>query len=342
MPGIKPIFFKLTTPLIKTIGLKTLSEISNCHFILPLYHCINEKPPAHIKYLYPVNTPGNFLRDIELLLKHFQPVTLEELIQITKENTIPKKPVFHLTFDDGLSEFDSYAAPILLKKSIPATCFLNSEFIDNKAMFYRFKASILIDHLHNQPVGSKAWNIFHAWLKENHLQNKYYRKVLLDIDYEKQNFLESLAKELKVDFKNYLKKYKPYLDKDQIQSLIKKGFTFGAHSMDHPDYRFIDEPLQIEQTLNSIDIISSAFGLDYKVFSFPFTDHEISMQFFHCIQDKTDLSFGCAGIKKDTAFSNLQRIPVEEYNLSMQDTLKKELLYYFLLRIINKHKIIRH
>ena len=38
----------------------------------------------------------------------------------------------HLTFDDGFRELHDVVAPILLRKGIPATFFVNSAFIDNK------------------------------------------------------------------------------------------------------------------------------------------------------------------------------------------------------------------
>ncbi len=341
MPALKPIFFRLVSPLIKIISLNALSKISSQGHIIPLYHCISDSPLTHLKYLYPAKDSEAFIKDIELLLKYFHPVSLHELIQIVNREKDFNKPVFHLTFDDGLSEFETVVAPLLVEKGIPATCFLNSAFMDNKKMFFRFKASILIDQLHRAEAGSETWKGYHEWEKANHPENKYYRKALLEIGYNRQDLLETLAQKLKIDFNVYLKKHKPYMEKNQIVSLIRKGFTFGAHSIDHPEYRFISEEEQIEQTLNSIENITETFGLSYKVFSFPFTDHEVSLNFFNSIQDKVDLTFGCAGIKKDSVPYNLQRIPVEENNESIESVLKKEYLYLNFLKVLQKDRIKR-
>ena len=46
--------------------------------------------------------------------------------------------------DDGLSGCHRYIAPLLRKKGIPASFFLNNRFIDNKSLFYRYKASLLV------------------------------------------------------------------------------------------------------------------------------------------------------------------------------------------------------
>ncbi|WP_262708643.1 polysaccharide deacetylase family protein [Natronoflexus pectinivorans] len=62
----------------------------------------------------------------------------------------PASKIFHLTFDDGLSEIYHETIPILEKKGIPATIFLNTGFIDNKKMFYRFKSSLVIESIKGQ------------------------------------------------------------------------------------------------------------------------------------------------------------------------------------------------
>ncbi|PIZ06180.1 MAG: polysaccharide deacetylase, partial [Flavobacteriales bacterium CG_4_10_14_0_8_um_filter_32_5] len=118
-----------------------------------------------------------------------------------KKNNLPlRKNCFHLTFDDGLSEFYHVVAPILLEKKIPATVFLNSNFIDNKALFFRYKASILADEL-------TADNV-------------------LDFSYHQENELDELAKIFDIRWEDYLTTHQPYLTSVQIQELINQGFTF--------------------------------------------------------------------------------------------------------------------
>lgn len=337
----KSIFSRFIFPLMQSVKLQTLQKRTDFKIFLPLYHCVHDNPPVHLKYLYNTRTQKEFISDLDLLLKHYKPISLAEIIDIVNNNASIKEPVFHITFDDGLSEFNSIVAPILLKKGVPATCFLNSEFIDNKNMLFRFKASLLIDTLHHSAAGSETWKEFHKWTEKNNMSKKYYRNTLLNIGYDNKQLLDDLAQKTNLDFNEYLQKCKPYLESKQIKSLIKKGFTFGAHSLDHPEYRYIDENEQIEQTSLSVKRIAETFGLNYKVFSFPFTDHDVSLRFFHSIQKNIDLTFGCAGVKLDAYSKNLQRIPVEEYKAPLETVLKKELLYYWALKTIQKNKIVR-
>src|SRR5690606_39560979 len=97
-----------------------------------------------------------------------------------------------------------------------------------------------------------------------------------------------------------------------INELIAQGFTFGAHSLNHPLYEELSLDEQIHQTLASIEDIKNRFQLDYTVFSFPFTDFKVNKKFFSAIKNHVDLTFGSAGIKDDEIAFNLQRLRSEE------------------------------
>ncbi len=311
--------------------------------ILPLYHAVNNMAPAHLKYLYRVKSVDEFRKDVEGLLKIARPVSLSEIIENARNRKVFNMPVFHFTFDDGLREFHDFVAPVLLEKGIPATCFLNSAFIDNKEMFYRLKSSSIIEKLHNTESGSSYWSGYHEWLRKNNLKRAYYQKVLLSIQHNKRHLIDELADILEIDFRNFLATEKPYLSSNQIEDLIEKGFTFGAHSIDHPDFQYLSEAEQFDQTSWSVDLICKRFNLDYKVFSFPYTDAHVNTSFFKKLNEEkiVDLTFGCAGMKKDSIVTNYQRIPMEIYGESVQSILKKEIVYNKILGLFGKNIIFR-
>ncbi|MGE0561564.1 MAG: polysaccharide deacetylase family protein [Flavobacteriales bacterium] len=282
--------------------------------ILPFYHAVSDNPPAHLINLYEARSAVDFEKDLDYLLEHFKPIGLQELIKLNKNGLIPKEPSFHITFDDGLVEVYDVVVPILIKRRVPATFFINTDFIDNKKMFYRFKASILVEQL--------AAN------------------GMLDLNCNEENDIDGFAKTLGINFEDYLEKEQPYLTTNQINELIEKGFTIGAHSKNHPLYKLISEKEQIEQTLGSLEVLKKQFRLDYSVFSFPFTDDGVTQSFFKTIQSKVDLTFGSAGLKKDTVEFNLQRIPMEN-TASTEELIKTQYLYCLLKKLVGKNKVVR-
>lgn len=340
----KEFFSKTIAHFIPASFLDIFIKTTKQKIFVPFYHTIGNASPPHVKYLYPILNINQFEADIDFILKKFQPIDLKEVIDIIKNNKTVSKPVFHLTFDDGFSEFYHIIAPILFNKGVPATCFLNSDFIDNKNLFYRCKASLLIDKLHNETTGSTVWKKYHEFCSAENIPNSYYRNFLLSVGYDKKDFLDKLAIAIGLDFDKYLSTVKPYLTSEQIKQLIGKGFTFGAHSIDHPDFRFLSEDEQFRQTKESLDFICTNFNLDYRVFSFPFTDYGVKKSFFNTLFNNhiADLTFGSAGIKRDSVKFNFQRFSAESKNPRMKEILNRELQYYMFLKLLGKNIIHRY
>jgi len=282
--------------------------------ILPFYHLVADESPIHVRNLYEAKSVKEFKDDLDFLLANYKAISLKELIEYTKGSKKITENVFHLTFDDGLKELYTVIAPILKEKNVPATFFICTDFIDNKSLFYRFKASILTE--------------------------KYSAKGVLSVPYQEAKKIEELGNVLGADFESFLEKEQPYLTDNQIKELIAQGFTIGAHSQDHPLYNSISIEDQVAQTVKSVEELTNRFNLDYKVFSFPFTDDGVSEEFFSRIKNKVDLTFGTAGLKKDSISFNLQRIPMEQ-PYSGKEIIKGEYFYYLLKKTVGKSKIKR-
>lgn len=302
--------------------------------ILPFYHSISDREMPHIKHLYAVKNSQAFEQDIDFLLQHFEAVDFSTFYKIQQGEIISKKPCFLLSFDDGLQEFHEIIAPILLRKGVPAICFLNSAFIDNKDLFFRYKVSLLIDFLKKNPKQIKAIGVqsFAAAQRQ-----------LLAINYQNKRQLDIWAKAINFSFEQFLEERKPYLSTAQIQALIKQGFDFGAHSIDHPEYQYISLQEQLKQTQESMAFVQQKFDLKHRLFSFPFTDFGVSKAFFETIhQQKTcTATFGCAGQKADTANHHFQRIPFEKDHFSAEEILKTELFYSSIKQLLGKNTIDR-
>ena len=301
-----------------------LTRITHQNILLPFYHTVAEPPLPHIKHLYHTKTVKEFQKDLEFLLQYFEPIDAETLYHFHTNKTVPKKPVFHLSFDDGLKEIYEIVAPILLEKGVPATFFINSGFADNKALFYRFHASLSIENSQNE---GKFTNV---------LKNE-----ILSCSYKNKDALFQYFSQEEVNA--FLQKEQPYLTTEQIKILNAQGFTIGAHSVDHPYYYEISLEEQLYQTRESLDFISSIVNQKLRLFAFPFTDFKVSKKFFEKIKPVVDLSFGTAGLKNDEISFNLQRIAAEEKNVkSLESILGKEYLKLLGKFFLGKNRIYRN
>ena len=227
---------------------------------LPFYHTVSNNELIHIKYLYRVKNTKEFIKDLDFLLSLFEPINIDTLYDISNGRYTIKKPVFLLSFDDGLKEVYEYIAPILLSKGIPAAFFINSDFIDNKNLFFRYKASLIIQEITNsskkKSLASQEYSKHLSPINPSNLSAE-----ILKIKYNNQYILDKIADSISLSFHEYLQTEQPYLNSNQINELLLKGFNIGAHSKDHPEYQYINLLDQIEQTKSSVAFLKDNFKI---------------------------------------------------------------------------------
>lgn len=289
---------------------------------MPFYHTISDRPLAHIKHLYALKSVSDFEREIDFYGKYFNCISQDDI-----GSNKSGKPDLFLSFDDGLIEFHEIIAPILLKKGIPATVFLNSSFIDNQDLFFRYKASILIEELK----------------KQNKTISDFYPDGtfdLLKLNYADNALLDTLADAVGVDFKSYLKEQPIYLNTKQIKQLQVQGFQFGSHSKDHPLYEEISLDEQLNQTCNSLKELENKLGFPMNTFSFPFTDFGVSSSFFEALRQRLPQlkTFGTAGLKIDPVESHYHRIPMDDCLGDVEIFFRKNIQRYYLKKTVGKHR----
>ena len=197
-------FFSSLTPF------SYIRKFDGSKIIIPYYHLIsNDDNIPHTKHLFNHRNITQFKSDLDFFLRHFNPISLLDLIDSVKNRRDLKEKSFLLTFDDGYREVYDIIAPILIKKNIPATFFLTINFLDNRSLGFRHKASILVEKIDklDENIMDEIRYIF----------SKYKLKFIRsDISFfslapEKIFVLNEIADILNVDFDNYLNVNKPFL-----------------------------------------------------------------------------------------------------------------------------------
>jgi len=310
--------------------------------IFPFYHAVSDDDLPYISNLYPLKSIDAFKAELDYFCQHFSPVSLDEIYQHLFSKTNTKKPIFHLSFDDGLREVYTIIAPILAEKGIPATFFINSDFVDNKNLFYRYKVGLLLDWIknindlttiHTQELCLKD----HArWIENLTIS-------LNQLNYQDEGLIDELLRHSGLDIKPWLAKYRPYMNASQIQELRQEGFTIGAHSIDHPRFKNISIKEQKRQFVESTAFVEEQFGVRDRLFSFPFGDEAVSKEFFDWMygEGKCQMSFGVSGIKDDYCPFHIHRIPMDECLGEPEKFIKSLYGWYMVKSIFNKNQIQR-
>ncbi len=294
---------------------------------LPFYHVVSDEKLPHILN-YNYRDSIQFVKELDFYLKYFKPVSLKYIV----ENRPTKQKVFHLSFDDGLRECAEVIAPILLRKGIPATFFVNTGFVDNKRLFHKYKASLILSELQKKqnPSAEKL-------LAENNLAGS----AVLKAEFAQARILDDVAEILNLDFGYFLKTQKPYATTEQILKLQSDGFSIGAHSVDHPEFYNLSEEEQLEQVRTSMIWLNENIEPEIKTFAFPFTDFGVPVGVLKTIHKEQfcDVTFGTAGLKYDNFGTHLQRYPVE-ISGDFTTNLKGEWVYLLLRKTIGKATVV--
>jgi peptidoglycan/xylan/chitin deacetylase (PgdA/CDA1 family) len=329
--------------LIHWIPLHYLIKVTGQKSIFPFYHVVADHEIVHIKHLYKIKSVKQFESDLDFFLREFQKLDVGDLKQNGEWGHLPDKKGFLISFDDGLREFHDVIAPVLIRKGIPAICFLNTAFIDNKGLFYRYKASVLMERMRKKSVTQGTQNMLKNLAVRQNLPFDTRGNYFLKAEYHNRFLLDASADLLDLDFNDYRIQHQPYLTTPQIKTLTQQGFVFGAHSVDHPRYSDLTRDQQLFQTKQSMEEVMQQFKPGYRLFSFPFSDFGVQAGFFDDVfnNNAVDLTFGSAGLKKDTILRNIQRIPVEAGDFSASSVIYSEYLYYMLKVLFHKNTIRR-
>jgi len=321
------------TSMARPMKLDRLILWSGQQHIFPFYHTVSPESLAHVSHMYRVLKPLEFEKDLDQLLLNFDALSLGDYLE--NKGVKRAKPAMVLTFDDGLKGCHEFIAPLLKKKGVPAVFFLNNKFIDNKGLFYRYKASLLI---HQVREDCRAREKVAAFLK---IDMEQIETSIRMIGWDQRALLDALAVEAEVDYTFYIRSRQVYMNSDEVEDLLKWGFDIGAHSSDHVDFTHLDAGQMKEQVKASIKDLQKRFNTNTAYFSFPFTSDGVPGELINSLLDEGTAGalLGTAGLKRTDRRSYIQRIPMEKYHVSALDTLKCEYLYYLLKMPFGRNRL---
>lgn len=325
------------------LPLAFLKRLSPPTCLLPYHHIVSDEDVWHIKHLYKYKNVSQFKNDLEILLKNFKPISAQELIQhISSNNQLPGN-TFLLTFDDGFREVHDVIAPLLEAKGIPAIFFINPAFIDNKILFYRSKASLLIHELLKNKNNRDVLRVSGEYLGSELNAIAELIAIIKKLDDTDEALLNKLAQKLSLSFDDYLIQKKPFLTTEQLISLNQKGFTIGAHSWNHPYYDEINLDNQFEQTISSCNFVKETVKQKNVTFSFPYSDAALSQNLFNKLKETDiDLMFGIQNQKDELNNNMVHRFNAERPGIKLETQLKGMMLYMAIRKRLGKQKVIRN
>ncbi|MFO1187519.1 MAG: polysaccharide deacetylase family protein [Alphaproteobacteria bacterium] len=111
------------------VGSRKLASADSQRVSIVCYHRVNEEMKDGVTV-----PPETFDRQVALIRRHYQVISLADLIAGRADRTSPR-PIVAITFDDGYRDNYDEAAPILHRHDVPATFFVCTGLIGAKCGF---------------------------------------------------------------------------------------------------------------------------------------------------------------------------------------------------------------
>ncbi len=237
----------------------------NYHYVRP----IKESKYPTIKGL----ELKKFINQLNFLMKNYNIISAEDLINsISHKTKLPKKACL-LTFDDGYKDHHKYVMPELVKKKISGCFFPSAENIINNNVTETNKIHFILEKQKNTNLIINDINIF---LKHNNFPapdkkeiyknfeslfiKRYGSKKIKYIKFLLQSWIPAPLKEdcctflfnkyLRVNEKEFSKKL--YLSTKEIQEMMNNGMTIGGHGYRHirlGDLSYKNQAIEINKML---------------------------------------------------------------------------------------------
>lgn len=312
-----------------------LCPLSGVSLVVPFYHMVSDVHVPHVSNLYRFRTIAEFKSDVEFFTSHFEPVTLNDIVDALNGTRTLSRCSFHLTFDDGFREMYETVAPILQRAGVPATFFLNTAFLDGGGLAHYNALSVLLDRVQSQ--NSRGSARLESILPAPKGGCSTLRERMLSIGYAQKPLVRSLAEALDFDLDLYVREAGPLLTSEQVAALLKMGFSIGTHSHDHSLYADLSLSDQLAQTRMSMELLQTRFGVSWKAFAFPHNDSGVTDEFFNTVFSESllDVSFGTSGLVRHRHPRNIQRVSMEKTSAPASHILARQFTRatYFRLRL---------
>jgi len=198
-----------------------------------IYHRVLAEPdPMFTREL----VAPEFEWQMKLLANHFNPMSLEAALAALAGNSLPERAVC-VTFDDGYSDNEQVAMPILKRCGVPATVFVATDYL-NGGMMWNDTVCEAIRVINEEVIDLTNFGL--GIVKVGSIQDK--RLAVASIVSEIKHWDNSKRSDTAQGIKSFAGSMRSGLmmTDEQVRNLYRNGVEVGAHTKSHPILAKID------------------------------------------------------------------------------------------------------
>ncbi len=260
-----------------------------------------------------------FRMQMELLARHFFPLTLDQLPHVLDGTLECPRPPVLVTFDDGYRDNHEIVLPVLSETGVPANFFVSTGYIGTERMFWFDYLYMICRFL---PAGTHEL----PGMEGAHALNSLDTRHRVAIDWIEHCFMlaadevdaivdaaESLHDAVVPD---EARAFNLAMDWDQVRALAEAGMGIGSHTVTHPLLRNCDARRKRQELLESRNQLEQRLGRRIDCFAYPVGKDFAMPDDGLSLRSETGyryfFSYEPGVIRSDSDASSLPRMPVEQ------------------------------
>ena len=213
-------------------------------------------------------SPEMFYRQMRYLKRHYQVMSVEEvLMAIDNSASIPPRSVM-ITFDDGYVDFKIHAWPILIKFGLPVTLFVPTGFPGRpERSFWWDRLYRAFKKAREERSDERLLKSLPIALTDTSLSSlKSLQEYLKSFPY---NELLGAVEDICSPFEEEGQTYTSVLDWDELAELARQGVALGSHTRNHAILKELSEEDIENEIRGSMDDLERQIGSVLPIFCSP-------------------------------------------------------------------------
>jgi peptidoglycan/xylan/chitin deacetylase (PgdA/CDA1 family) len=241
-----------------------LKRRKHTNFQILVYHRVNDEED----FLFDRVPIRVFVRQMEILHKHFNVRPLEELLERAVKGDLPPPNPLAITLDDGYRDNFKNAFPILKQFGLPATIFLATGAMDSKKPLWHDRVFDAFRQTNVKSVVLRGREYPLKTFSEKRVAMNTFLQDLRKLDpRDRDDRIQKMTSDLKLT--ETFNATDQMLNWREIQEMARENISFGAHTVTHPILTRIPLAEAVDEIMKSKEAIERELRSAVRLFAYP-------------------------------------------------------------------------
>jgi len=215
-----------------------------------------------------------FTKQLKFYQQHFKVISVDELLDMVKENKAIKHRYAIITFDDGYIDNYEIAYPILQQHGLSAAFYIATDYIDLPQIPWWDEIAWLVRHSKKTKIKLKGWSMS-IDISKGTIKGSI-QSILKLIKQEKNQTMTEKIKDLEsycqCKMPDNIRRSKLFLNWPQIKEMSENGMHIGSHTLSHRILSHLTEKEQHIELTQSKQKIEGCLNKKITTIAYPVGD----------------------------------------------------------------------